>query len=403
MKKIYVILAVFILMLLTRCQTESNIELSEKTIENSESKIFSQISIEESNIKAEEIPSIEITEISSQEEYNQSIVPLNLHFLNVGQADSAFIELPDGQTVLIDAGNSQDAHTIINYIKDLEYNKIDYVIATHPHSDHIGGMAKILENFEIGKMYMPKQVHTTVTFENMLNVIQNQNIDLYTAKAGVNILTTINTKIDILAPFQDNYSNLNNSSVVIKLMYGDTVMLFMGDAEEEIESQLLAYDINADLIKIGHHGSDSSSSKNFLSKVSPDIAIISCGMGNSYGHPHDSTLSTLFSMGIETYRTDELGTIKVSADPHKKLTINKKASSVKEQAPPIIEETSETIDEIKGENTVAGSTNTIVYKTNSGKKYHRDGCSYLKSKIETTVSEAKSIGLTPCSRCSPPE
>ena len=324
---------------------------------------------------------------------------MRVHFLDVGQADSTFIELGNGQTMLIDAGESHNASTIIQYIRDLQYSDIDYVVATHPHDDHIGGMAEVLESFEIGKMYMPKQTHTISAFENMLDVMERKNIDAYTAKSDVNILTSGIIEIDILAPFADSYSNLNNSSAVVRIKYGDTIMLFTGDAEQEIEMQLLDSGIDADVLKVGHHGAGSSSATSFIKAVSPEVAVISSG--GEYGHPHSDTLAILSEVGANIYRTDEQGTIQVTADQHKKITVDKKASTVKENAPPATVYTTPNTETNK-DNVVTDNQSQIVYRTRTGKKYHRSGCSYLKSKIETTVSEAKAMGLGACSRCNPP-
>ena len=321
-----------------------------------------------------------------------------VHFIDVGQADSTFIELGNGQTILIDAGEPHNASTIINYIKDREYSKIDFVIATHPHEDHIGGMADVLDSFTIGKMYMPKQAHTISAFDNMLDSIEDNGIDLYTAKAGVNILTTEAIQIDLLAPLEDSYSNLNNVSAVVRIRYGETVMLFTGDAEQEIETQLLDSDIDADVLKVGHHGAGSSSAPSFIKEVSPKVAVISSG--GEYGHPHSDTLAILKDVGAEIYRTDEQGTIVVTADQNKKISVDKKASTVKENAPPVV--VAKPSEKVEDTPVASDNQSQVVYRTRTGKKYHRAGCSYLKSIIETTVSEAKAMGLGPCSRCTPP-
>ena len=324
---------------------------------------------------------------------------IRVHFLDAGQADSTFIELGNGQTMLIDAGLS--GYDVVDYIKDLQYESIDYVVATHPHDDHIGGMATVLDSFKIGKMYMPKQAHTISAFDNMLDVIEKKSIDTYTAKAGVNITSSGILSIDILAPFADNYSNLNNCSAVVRITYGKTVLLFTGDAEQVIETQLLKSGIDADVLKVGHHGAGSSSAPSFIKAVSPEVAVISCGQRNSYGHPHADTLAILNEVGAKIYRTDEQGTIVVTADQNKKITVDKKASTVKENAPPAV--TFTPTDKIEDDvPSVNDNQNQIVYRTRTGKKYHRAGCSYLKSIIETTVSEAQSMGLGPCSRCNPP-
>ena len=325
---------------------------------------------------------------------------MRVHFIDVGQADSAFIELGNGQTMLIDAGRSGNASTIVNYIKGLQYETIDYVVASHPHDDHIGGMATVLDSFNIGKMYMPKQAHTITAFTNMLDVIENKIIELYTAKAGTSILSSGIIDIDVLAPFADSDSNLNNVSAVVRITYGKTVMLFTGDAEHVIENQLLNSGIDADVLKVGHHGAGSASSSSFIKAVSPEVAVISVGEGNSYGHPHADTLAILNEVGAKIYRTDEQGTIVVTADQNKKITVDKKASTVKENAPPLVVQIPS--DKVQDEPSVSDNQSQVVYRTRTGKKYHRSGCSYLKSKIETTVSEAQSMGLGPCSRCNPP-
>jgi len=323
---------------------------------------------------------------------------MRVHFIDVGQADSTFIELGNGQTMLIDAGLGGD--DVVKYIRELQYSDIDFVVATHPHDDHIGGMATVLDSFDIGKMYMPRQEHTISAFTNMLDVIENKEIELHEAKAGVNITTSGIIKIDILAPFAESYSNLNNCSAVVKLTYGETVMLFTGDAEQVIETQLLNSDIDADVLKVGHHGAGSSSAPSFIKAVSPEIAVISCGRDNSYGHPDYETLAILNEVGADIYRTDEQGTIQVTADQHKKITVDKKASTVKENAPPT--ENNGEQEENNDNSVINDNQSEVVYRTNTGKKYHRSGCSYLKSKIETTVSEAQAMGLGPCSSCNPP-
>ena len=324
---------------------------------------------------------------------------MRVHFIDVGQADSAFIELGNGQTMLIDAGRS--GGDVVDYIRNLQYETIDYVVASHPHDDHIGGMATVLNSFNIGKMYMPKQAHTISAFTNMLDVIENKGIDLYTAKVGTNILSSGNINIDVLAPFSESNSNLNNASAVVRITYGKTVMLFTGDAEQVIENQLLNSGIDADVLKVGHHGAGSASSSSFIKAVSPDIAVISVGEGNSYGHPHADTLAILNEVGANIYRTDEQGTIVVTADQNKKITVDKKASTVKENAPPVVVQTpTEKVEE--NQPPVSDNQSQVVYRTRTGKKYHRAGCSYLKSIIETTVNEAQAMGLGPCSRCNPP-
>ncbi len=326
---------------------------------------------------------------------------IKVQFIDVGQGDCTFIELPNGQTLLIDAGNPENGKDIINYINNIfAYDKIDFVVATHPHSDHIGGMAEIINHFDIGTMYMPEKVHTSYTFENLLNAIENNNVDLHKAKADTNILTSGLLKIDLLAPFDDEYSNLNNYSAVVKITHDETVLLFMGDAESQIEYKLLDKDIDADILKVGHHGSDTSSTELFISEVSPLVAVVSSGGG--YGHPNDTTLAILNDYKADVYRTDEVGTIVVTADGHKKVSVDKKASTLKENAPP--QETVMPVTVTEPGQEEIQQISVTVYKTRTGECFHKNGCSSLrKSKIPTTVEDAQAKGLRACKNCRPPQ
>jgi len=389
MTKLYsIILSLILTLNMSGCTPPADIELEQP------SQVVAESTTQTTN---EDIKDEKKTDDSSPDFRGEQ---MHVHFIDVGQADSTFIELGNGQTMLIDAGRDSGGTTIINYIKALQYEKIDYVVATHPHDDHIGGMASVLNSFNIGKMYMPKQAHTISAFTDMLDVIENKSIDLYTAKAGTSILSSGPVVIDILAPFSDSNSNLNNVSAVVRITYGKTVMLFTGDAEQEIETQLLNSGIDSDLLKVGHHGASSSSAPSFIKAVSPEVAVISVGEGNSYKHPHAETLAILNEVGAQIYRTDEQGTIVVTVDQNKKLTVDKKASAVKENAPPSATQTP--TENVQNEPSVSDNQSQVVYRTKTGKKYHRAGCSYLKSKIETTVSEAQNMGLTPCSGCNPP-
>ena len=393
MTKLYsLILSICLMFNITGCTPATDIEQSAQ-----------------SGIVAETIQTEASESSSPREDLEVEVAPginsiyglMRVHFIDVGQADSAFIELGNGQTMLIDAGRDSGGTAIINYINELQYDAIDYVVASHPHDDHIGGMASVLNSFKIGKMYMPKQAHTITAFTDMLDVIENKKIELYTAKAGTSILSSGPIEIDILAPFSDSDSNLNNVSAVVRITYGKTVMLFTGDAEKVIENQLLDSGIDSDILKVGHHGAGSSSSTSFIKAVSPEVAVISVGEGNSYKHPHADTLAILNEVGAKIYRTDEQGTIVVTADQNKKITVDKKASTVKENAPPVVVQTP--TENVQNEPSASDNQSQVVYRTKTGKKYHRSGCSYLKSKFETTVSEAQAMGLGPCSVCNPPQ
>lgn len=256
---------------------------------------------------------------------------LSVHYIDVGQADSILILLPNGQNILIDAGNNGDGALVVDYIKNQGIRTLDYVIGTHPHEDHIGGLDTIINVFDIGNIYMPKAVNTTKAFEDVLNAIESKGLKINSAKAGVNIINSNGLCIDIIAPVSDSYDDLNNYSAAIKLTYFNKTFLFMGDAEELFESRITA-DVKADVLKVGHHGSNSSTSQSFLKKVLPQYAVISVGAGNRYGHPTQEVLGLLSSFGINIYRTDEVGTIIATSDGNN-ITIDKNASVIQSNAP----------------------------------------------------------------------
>ena len=249
----------------------------------------------------------------STQTVNNSEDNLKVHFIDVGQGDSIFIELPNDEVMLIDAGESSEEEKVYNYITNLGYNNIDYVVGTHPHTDHIGGLEYIINNINVENIYMPKAVSTSKTFESLLNTITNKNLKVKVAKANVNIISSDNLNVFIIAPNSESYSNLNNYSAVIKINYYNNSFLFMGDAEVLSEEEITS-DVQADVIKVGHHGSDSSSSLAFLNKVKPKYAIISVGANNQYNHPYDSIISRYEIIGAQVYRTDLNGTIVATSD-----------------------------------------------------------------------------------------
>ncbi len=246
---------------------------------------------------------------------NTDIVENNLikiHYIDVGQGDSIFIELPNKKTMLIDAGESSKGKIASSYISNLGYYKIDYIVGTHPHTDHIGGLAHIINSFDIGNIYMPKAVSTSKTYENLLNTISQKGLKITTARAGVNIASESNLNINIVAPNRE-YSDLNNSSAVVKITYGNRKFLFMGDAETKSENDIIS-DVSADVIKVGHHGSDTSSGQSFVNKVNPKYAIIMVGNNNQYNHPYQIIIDRWINSGAKVYRTDINGNIIVISD-----------------------------------------------------------------------------------------
>lgn len=243
-----------------------------------------------------------------------------IYYLDVGQGDSELICLPTGENILIDAGLKSGSDRLTAYLKELGVNKIDILIATHPHADHIGGMEKIIQNFDIGEIYMPKiaddQVPTTATYTKLLEAIQAKGMKVNQAKAGTTIFSNANTTLEILGPNNSEYEDLNNYSIVTKLTYGNNRFLFTGDAEKESENEMLSkkYDLSCDILKLGHHGSSTSTTNKFLEATSPSVAIVSCEKDNDYGHPHKETMNKLNNKHITVYRTDSDGTILAETD-----------------------------------------------------------------------------------------
>jgi len=235
---------------------------------------------------------------------------LVIHYIDVGQGDSILIQI-HGKNMLIDAGTTQSTKDLINYLNKQKIDKLDYLIETHPHEDHIGGMSKIIDKFEVIKFYAPKVTSTTKAFEGMVNSLQKKSLKIRIAKADITLDLGSDVNCQILAPNSDSYKEVNNNSTVIKLNYGNTKFLFDGDAEKLSEDEMIAkgYDLSCDVLKLGHHGSRTATSDEFLKLAHPKIAIISCGLNNDYGHPHKPTLTKLKSIDSKIYRTDKEGTI----------------------------------------------------------------------------------------------
>lgn len=306
---------------------------------------------------------------------------LRVHFFDVAQADSALFIAPDGATMLIDAGDVATKQELQEKLKKLGVQKIDILIGTHPHSDHIGGMQQIVENFEIGRIYLPDASHTSKTFQNLLQSIADRKIPTYEAKAGVTFSLGNRVSCQMLAPCQ-SYDDLNNASAVVHVVYGEVSFLMTGDAETASEADMLKNDpaaLASTVLKMGHHGSSTSSSLAFLDAVSPTYAVISCGIGNSYGHPHTETLEHLAARGIVTFRTDELGDICMQTDGVN-LSFDKDGQVPAAEADSL----------------------AYVYVTESGKTYHKEDCSALsksKTKKRISLAEAKEQGYSTCKRC----
>lgn len=238
---------------------------------------------------------------------------LQVQFIDVGQGDSTFITLPDGQTVLVDGGPGGSAPEVLRVLREAGVKRIDHLVATHPHEDHIGGLDDVLRAFEVGAVYMPRKSHNTAAFESLLVAIADEGLKVTTARAGVGITSGEGFSVGFVSPVDDVYKEINDYSAAVKIMFGTTSLLVSGDLTAQSESRL-GSEVDVDLLKIAHHGSKGSSTSRFLDLASPKYAVISVGADNSYGHPTAETLAKLAALGVDVYRTDVGGTITVRSD-----------------------------------------------------------------------------------------
>lgn len=249
---------------------------------------------------------------------------LTIAFIDVGQGDSILVILPNTKTLLIDGGEREGSGKVLATLQEHGLSRIDVAVATHPHADHIGGLVDVIRNVDVGEILDSGQVHTTQTFEDFLDVIEAHQIPLESVRQGESINLDPTVKIDVLNPSAnllegaENQAEFNDNSVVLKLTYGEFSALLTGDMEEGNEARLVSENttaLDADVLKVGHHGSRTSSSMPFLNAVTPEVVIISLGAGNTYGHPHQDALDRILAAGTQhLFRTDIDGTITLTAN-----------------------------------------------------------------------------------------
>lgn len=354
---------------------------------------------------------------------------LVVHFLDVGQGDAAVIQC-DGKTMMIDGGPSKKSDYVYTWLKDHDIAYLDYMIATHPDSDHIGGLSGALQYAEVGTAYCSVTEHNTRTFDSLVKYLDQQGKELKVPSAGKEF-DLGDARVKILGPVEKpgtgkNFDS-NNSSLVLKVIYGNTSFLFTGDAEEEEEQSLLETygtendelgsdddedSLKSTVLKVGHHGSESSTSYRFLREVAPDYAVISVGKDNSYGHPTEEVLSRLRDADVKTWRTDMQGTITAESDG-KNVTFQvekqKDADTLKDAGKGHTTEAYTT--ESTGAETVqpsggsSSAKSTYILNTNT-MKFHSPGCRAIarmkeKNKQEVYASKEELIqqGYQPCGIC----
>ncbi len=242
-----------------------------------------------------------------------AVSEMTVHYLDVGQGDCVLVSC-DGESMLIDAGDNNQGTKIQNYLKKQGVTKLKYAVGTHPDADHIGGLDVILYKFDCGTVMMPDVSKNTATYRDVVDTMKQKGYRNTVPEPGDSFKLG-DAVCTVLGP-EESYEDANNNSIVLKVEHGENSFLFMGDAEAEAEADILSggADVEADVLKVGHHGSRSSSSQKFLKAVDPAYAVISCGEDNSYGHPHAETLNNLRAMGVDVFRSDEQGTIVAVSD-----------------------------------------------------------------------------------------
>ena len=305
---------------------------------------------------------------------------LEVHYIDVGQADCIFLRC-DGETMLIDGGNVDDSDLVVAYLLEQDVTKLDYVVNTHSHEDHVGGLPGVMAVFEAGQVWCPVTSYDSKCFEDFLYYVDQQYLTLECPEPG-STYSLGEAEITVLGPVTE-YEDPNNTSIVLRVDHGENSFLFTGDAEAEAEHDILeeGYDVSCDVLKVGHHGSNTSTSYRWLREAAPQYGVIQVGKDNSYGHPHDEPMSRLRDADVTVYRTDLQGHIVCTSDG-KTITFAGKKSA------PVTNPTKKAEEFIGNRNS---------------KKFHLPTCDGLP-KEENRVyfddyDKAIEDGFTPCGNC----
>lgn len=349
--------------------------------------------VSETSVPAETEPALSVPEDSSFE----------IHFLDVGQADAALI-LCDGQAMMIDGGNSEDSSLVYTYLKNLGIDYLDVVISTHAHEDHVGGLSGALSFASAGTVYSPVTEYNTKAFEKFKEKAEGHGAPLIIPSPGDTFVLG-SAECTIIGPISDS-DDPNNTSIVLRIVYGNTSFLFTGDAETIEEGEILdaGFTVDCDVLKVGHHGSETSSGYRWLRETSPSYAVISVGNGNSYGHPHESTMSRLRDADVTVYRTDMQGTIICYSDGNT-VTFDVERNNDADTLSGAGAGGSHTEEAEKSTDSTASVA--YVVNTNTG-KFHEPSCSSVEDMSEknrmdvnATRDELIAQGYVPCGRCDP--
>ncbi|MCL1977457.1 MAG: MBL fold metallo-hydrolase [Candidatus Bathyarchaeota archaeon] len=312
-------------------------------------------------------------------------VQLQVIVFDVGQADCTLLKMDD-HAMLIDAGNTGQDKLVLSYLSEYNITTLDYLVATHPHADHIGSMASVVNAMDsIGAVIMPDKSHTIQAYEKLLVAIEEKDIPLTIPTPG-QVFQWGDASVEVLAPNSPTYKNddLNEYSIVLRVEFGDTSFLFTGDAGTISETEQLnaGFSLKSDVLKVGHHGSRGSSTQQYLAAVAPSYAVICCGADNSYGHPHAEAMTRLTGTDAAIYRTDQHGTVIFTSDG-KDITV-----TISRDTPP-----------------TARPPETEYIGNKNSKVLHRPSCGSLPGEQNrvyfSTYQEAIDAGYTPCGNCKP--
>lgn len=395
-------------------------------------------SVQNTSIEAEENnePITTLTDIdveTTETEGNTEVVPsvastFAIHFIDVGQADAALV-LCDGNSMLIDGGNSEDSDLIYAYLKKMSVTHLDYIVNTHAHEDHVGGLSGALNYATVGVAYAPVTTFDTKAFSNFEKYLNKQGVEITIPSAG-DSFNVGSATVTVVGPTKMT-EDVNNTSLVLRIVYGETSFLFTGDAERDEEQGILdaGYELESTVLKVGHHGSDTSTSYVFLREIMPEYAIISVGTDNAYGHPTEDVLSRLRDAEVTVFRTDIQGDIICTSDGQNVTFTVEKNQDADTFIPAIVRQ-----EETKNENTnsspltseqnsnndnspatteqnqveeTISTRHTYMCNTNT-MKFHYLDCASVKRmseknkwEVETTREELISLGYDPCKNCNP--